>query len=199
MGIVVGGNIKQTIVKDRGWTSTASDESNRWDTSTTKVFNVQILNTLHFRRVTGLEAPKPPIDAKTYADLGLPFFSMYEEPTDVSGNFRDVRSIGQINGRPDAPVRPHRLVKIRNRPSAFSFSSFLRSPAGSHSKENTKQKERAQAPQMVPHVEVGLLNPNGPMHEFRSLARLEQELQGQQIVVFDLSSFLYRVLTSHHS
>ena len=89
MGIAAGGRIKQTIVRD---TSTR-----KWDPSQTVVFNVQILNTAHFRAVTGRVPPEPPIDAGTYAAMGYPFFTIYEEPSTVIGDFTGVRSVGEID------------------------------------------------------------------------------------------------------
>jgi hypothetical protein len=83
MGIAAGGHIKQAIVEDQTWDLAQPNSPECWDTTKTKVFNVQILNTVHFRRVTGIAAPNPPVSAQTYADMGLPFFSAYEEPTDV--------------------------------------------------------------------------------------------------------------------
>ncbi|XTI83544.1 hypothetical protein V2W45_113993 [Cenococcum geophilum] len=85
MGIAAGGLIKQAIVRDTG---------RKWLATQTKTFNMQVLNTLHFRHVTGFQPSEPPIDARTYATYGYPFFSMYEEPSDVSGDFSLVKSIG---------------------------------------------------------------------------------------------------------
>jgi hypothetical protein len=105
MGVAAGGLIKQAIVRDPG--------THKWDASQTKIFNVQILNTLHFEHVTGFRAPDPPIDSSTYAEYGYPFFSMYEEPTQVSGDFARVRSIGQIDGVQEPSISP-RIIDITN-------------------------------------------------------------------------------------
>lgn len=106
MGVAAGGLINQAIVRDPG--------THKWDASQTKIFNVQILNTLHFEHVTGFRAPNPPIDASTYAAYGYPFFSMYEEPTQISGDFTSVRSIGQIDGVQDLSINPRVIDIIHN-------------------------------------------------------------------------------------
>ncbi|KAK6713491.1 hypothetical protein SNK04_004455 [Fusarium graminearum] len=61
-------------------------------------FNVQILNSASFERVTGKKPPQSPITAKWYADAGYPFFSIYEEPTTICGDFKAVKSIAEIDG-----------------------------------------------------------------------------------------------------
>lgn len=210
MGIAAGGNIRQAIVEDRTWDLELPNGPECWDTTKTKVFNVQILNTVHFRQVTGIAAPKPPVSAQTYAAMGLPFFSMYEEPTDVSGDFGSVRSVAQIDGKPDSVVKPARLVKI-NRPaplslSSFSFSSFFRRGA-SPTKRDKDRADQAEPPTTIrqpasqpalgvprlaprisrtapPPKDVGLFNPRGPMREFRSLGALKRQLREQETVVF---------------
>ena len=81
MAIAAGGKIKQTVVPD-------PYSKDLWDKHATVTFNVQILNALSFYSVTGIPAPQTPVSAKTYQELGLLFFKMYEEPSNVSGNVR---------------------------------------------------------------------------------------------------------------
>ncbi|KAF2195599.1 hypothetical protein K469DRAFT_543570 [Zopfia rhizophila CBS 207.26] len=103
MGIAAGGVIKQSIVRDPG---------RLWRKSETKTFNIQILNSIHFRHVTGKEPPKTPIDARTYAQLGYPFYSIYEEPSDIAGDFLDVKSIGQIDGFWEPNIHPKAIRNL---------------------------------------------------------------------------------------
>lgn len=60
-------------------------------------FNVQILNSVSFKHVTGKNPPESTISAKTYADAGYPFFSMYKEPTTISGDFEGLKSVAQMD------------------------------------------------------------------------------------------------------
>lgn len=115
MGVAAGGRIDQTIVKDPGM--------HKWDASKTLVFNMQILNTANFQAVTGVAPPPPPIDAKTYASYGYPFFSMYEEPSDIAGNFSGVKSIGEIRNVSDSPLKP-REVQICGNSSTDGVGFF---------------------------------------------------------------------------
>lgn len=119
MGIAAGGFIKQAIVEDSG--------KREWDTTQTKVFNVQVLNSHHFRAVTGFAPPPSCVTAQTYAQHGYPFYSMYEEPTVVAGNFSGVRSIGQMEGNMEAHVVPP-TVSIGGIPTVSPFD-YLRTNA----------------------------------------------------------------------
>lgn len=123
MSIAPRALIKQAIVKDRGWDRRLSAQEETWDASRTKVFNVQILNILHFRHVTGLDAPKPPIDAHTYTLLGLPFYTVNEEPTDVAGDFAGVKSVGEIDGVMDDILEPMKTVRVGKIPWYKKLSS----------------------------------------------------------------------------
>lgn len=102
LGVAAGGLIKQTVVCDPG---------HIWHKSQTKAFNVQILNSIHFQRITGRKPPTSPIDAATYAQYGYPFFTIYEEPSDVEGNFSNIKSVGQIDKFVDPDVEP-KLKKV---------------------------------------------------------------------------------------
>jgi hypothetical protein len=98
MGIAAGGLITQTIIQDKG--------DYEFDDSQTKVFNAQVFNSQLYRQVTGEVPTEPPINASTYADYGYPFYSMYEEPSEVSGNFDAVQSVNQIDKVEDSQVEP---------------------------------------------------------------------------------------------
>ena len=90
MSIAPGGLIEQAIVKD-------PYEASKWDMPRALCFNVQILNSDRFRTITGLEAPSSPISAQTYADHGLPYFEIYDEQSDVHGNFAGVKSVHALD------------------------------------------------------------------------------------------------------
>lgn len=114
MGIAPGGLIKQTIVKD----SYAADS---WDRERTIIFNVQILNSDSFHRVTGMPPPETPISAKTYSDLGLAFYKLYEEASSIKGTFEDLKSVktmdkiqgqGGKEGAQDEPSHPNPIIVL---------------------------------------------------------------------------------------
>ncbi|CAG1962705.1 unnamed protein product [Fusarium graminearum] len=88
MNIATGGLIKQVIVPLK---------QNDYKKSVPVTFNVQFLNSVSFERVTGKKPPRSPITAKSYADCGYPFYSIYEEPTTISGAFDGLRSVAQID------------------------------------------------------------------------------------------------------
>jgi hypothetical protein len=100
MGIAAGGLIKQTIHRD-------TNDPDSWDRASTTTFNVQILNASLFEQVTGIPAPKCPIDAATYLNLGLPFFDLPEERSSIKGNFDDVKPLSEISGSVEPFVDAH--------------------------------------------------------------------------------------------
>ncbi|KAH8656161.1 hypothetical protein BGZ60DRAFT_435262 [Tricladium varicosporioides] len=126
MTIAPGGFISQAVVQDKG--------GRTWDPARTKVFNVQILNTIYFQQVTGLIAPKSPIDAETCAKLGIQFYNIEEKPSDVVGDFNGVKSIAQMDGKLEEPsVLPSKEVPpLRKRDR---FAAFLGKPKLAKSSE----------------------------------------------------------------
>jgi hypothetical protein len=94
MAIAAGGLIKQSIHRD----AYAPDS---WDPTSTIVFNVQILNAEIFQKVTGKAPPKRPADFKSYKKSEGKFFDIPEASSSLSGNFKGVKSVGQIKGQKD--------------------------------------------------------------------------------------------------
>ncbi|OTB01995.1 hypothetical protein M426DRAFT_63056 [Hypoxylon sp. CI-4A] len=90
LGIAAGGKVEQNIQRDLY-------DASRWNETQTIAIPVQILNSAAFRQVTGRDPPHCPIDASTYAEAGLPFFKMYEEPTAIAGDFGTVKSVHEID------------------------------------------------------------------------------------------------------
>jgi hypothetical protein len=72
MGLGAGGVIRQKIYPDPCGIET-------WDQENFGEVVIHILNSEQFREVTGLEPPPTPIDAKAYAEFGLPWFDLYDE------------------------------------------------------------------------------------------------------------------------
>jgi hypothetical protein len=137
--VAAGGKIKQTVVKDKYGES--------WLSGRTTVFNTQILNSAVYKEVTGEAPPTKPIDAKTYKHYGFPFFKLYEELSSISGNFSQVKSVAEIDGKPENVVTP-RVVGIGSQ------------------------------------VPIGLVNPNGPLREFRTAKDLKREYDGYHVPKF---------------
>src|SRR5947207_14910526 len=137
MGIAAGGLIKQSIHRD-------THDPNSWDRLSTTTFNVQILNASLFQQVTGIPAPKCPIDATTYLNLGLPFFDLSEKKSSIKGNFDCVKPLSEISGsgepfgdayswknytviglNPDGTRRPFRTVtELEDEVSNYDATSF---------------------------------------------------------------------------
>lgn len=91
MGIAAGGLINQCILPD-------TYSANIWERDNSIRFNVQVLNTVVFRNVTGMEAPETPISAATYAKEGKPFFKIYEENSTVKkGQFDGLKSVAELS------------------------------------------------------------------------------------------------------
>ncbi|PTD02116.1 hypothetical protein FCULG_00012190, partial [Fusarium culmorum] len=88
MNVAAGGLIKQGIFRI---------PKNDYKKSVPVTFNVQVLNSAGFEQVTGKKLPPSPITAKSYADCSYPFYSIYEEPTTISGVFDGLRSVAQID------------------------------------------------------------------------------------------------------
>ncbi|OAG42441.1 hypothetical protein AYO21_03317 [Fonsecaea monophora] len=160
MGIAAGGNIEQRIVCD-DW------PAETWHKTATVAFNVQILNTSAFESVTGLPPPETPINMETYAELGLPFFKLYEEDLGdvvVHGPLDKVKSIGEMDGVEDpsfaVPIKP-----LNDDPAR----------ARGESKPKSQQAD-------ADGVKAGddISNPAGPLSDFRPRAELLQECWASQ-------------------
>jgi hypothetical protein len=103
MGVAVGGRIKQRIFRL---------PKDSYQKSTAVTFNVQLLNSNFFQRVTGQRPPACPITAADYEAQGLPFFAMFEEPSATSGDFSMVRSVGELGNTTDAPLSKMPLIDV---------------------------------------------------------------------------------------
>jgi hypothetical protein len=189
MGLAAGGVIKQAIIRDPGRT---------WRKLETKTFNVQIINSLHFRDVTGERPPNTPIDARTYVQLGYPFYSIYEEPSNVAGNFEGIKSIGQMNGFKEPSLFPKVVSVIQEGKGADKISEDT---SGSGSKDTTggsailrdgsagSQSPVASAQVLtmrpdIPLPRVGFWNSQSPVAEFRDILTLEKEIRQHGATLF---------------
>ena len=90
LGVAAGGLIKQWILPD-------TNPASIWQRDRTVCFNVQILNSAAFHQITGTNPPESPISAATYASEGLPFFAIYNETSDIKGDFGAVKSVKALD------------------------------------------------------------------------------------------------------
>lgn len=72
LSLAAGGNITQFIAED-------TYDPKIQDIANAKLLNIQIINAAKFEDITGLLVPTTPIDARTYRDLGMPYFEIYNE------------------------------------------------------------------------------------------------------------------------
>ncbi|KAJ8587983.1 hypothetical protein M405DRAFT_277481 [Rhizopogon salebrosus TDB-379] len=98
MSIGAGGTIKQTIIEDR-------NDPRIWDVQRAKIFNVQVLSAARFEDITNMVAPPPPVDIKSYAAAGYPFFDIFNEAlTSIHGSaaFKKVKTVFEMDQMLDA-------------------------------------------------------------------------------------------------
>jgi hypothetical protein len=55
-----------------------------------------------------------------YADYGYPFFEIWEESSSVSGDFENVKSIGQIDKVVEPKLKPKNVLRIGQFPKFFN-------------------------------------------------------------------------------
>ncbi|KAG8886320.1 hypothetical protein FRB98_001305 [Tulasnella sp. 332] len=72
LGLGAGGKIEQKINKD-------THDPRIWNLKHSTLVNIQILNSLHFERVTGYRPPPTPITPEMYREQGVPWFKLYDD------------------------------------------------------------------------------------------------------------------------
>lgn len=147
LGVAAGGFIKQCILKD-------TNQADSWQRGRTIRFNVQILNSAVFRQVTGMDPPKTPISAATYASQGLPFFDIYNETSDIKGNFKEAKSIKEVE--------------------KMKYANGKKHPRGEGDGDDETTYKNP----------VVVLDPEGVQTGFRPVSELEEELLSMNAVRF---------------
>lgn len=176
LSIAAGGRITQGILPldQREYRKTVS-----------ATFNVQILDSATFEQVTGKKPPKSPVTAKTYADCGYPFFSMWEEPTTVSGDFSKIQSVAQIDRDPDQPMRDIPIVDVTTGnvvPISMNWTcdvcGQINNTAVNECEDCLERRPRSAVP-----GKVGLFNPRGPSAPLKLAWEMAEEV-GQMHTAF---------------
>jgi hypothetical protein len=92
MGLAAGGLMEQKIYPDAYGADT-------WDMMNSTTFNVHIVNSDMYQRITDEEAPATPISAEMYMACGLPWFALYDEhlcDLEAPDILEKVKSIGAM-------------------------------------------------------------------------------------------------------
>ena len=72
MGLGAGGSITQSI-------ATPIEPQCNWESNCGSSLTVHIANSMHWAEVTGMEPPTLPLSAADYAELGVPWFTWYDD------------------------------------------------------------------------------------------------------------------------
>ncbi|KAF8551886.1 hypothetical protein OG21DRAFT_1512207 [Imleria badia] len=95
-GFAAGGRVSQKINRD-------TLPITAYDQDRVQRFHVSVINAAYFSEVTGLPNPPSPVTSKTYLELGLPWFTLYDEHVPLANNtasptpLADIQSIAQID------------------------------------------------------------------------------------------------------
>jgi hypothetical protein len=122
LGFGLGGTVQQKIYPDPYGIGA-------WDASSAASLDVEVSSPHDFRLATGLEPPPSPIDARTYAERGLPWFELYDEdlgdlgvserlqqaPTLAEHDALDPDSAQLAGARPRPSIGAHEFVTRRIR------------------------------------------------------------------------------------
>lgn len=109
-GFAAGGKITQKINRD-------PLPATAYDLTRAETVHVSVLNAAYFSSVTGLPSPPSPISARTYVELGLPWFALYDEHipfannTSVSTRLGTVKSIAQVDSERSAAGESNTQIK----------------------------------------------------------------------------------------
>ncbi|KIL92243.1 hypothetical protein FAVG1_04651 [Fusarium avenaceum] len=176
LSIAAGGCITQSIV---------AFSHREYRKTVTATFNVRILNSASFEKVTGKKPPESPVTAQTYAECGYPFFSIYEEPTSISGNFSNLQSVAQIDQNPDQPIPNIPIVDVTTGKVVPGLSNWTCNLCGKIINTAVKECEDCLVGNLRSAVacKVGLFNPRSPNGPLKLAWEMAEEV-GQMYTVF---------------
>ncbi|RBA15399.1 hypothetical protein FPRO05_12473 [Fusarium proliferatum] len=167
MNIAAGGLIRQNIVEQ---------PKGEYKKTSQITINVQILNSVSFKRVTGQEPPESPISAATYAKAGHPFFSLDEGPTTISGNFSDLKSMAQLKGRPERNVGGIPILDVETKEILRAWVCKACKAKNTAVMRLCKSCKMRRSP-LKKRNKIGILNPEGPKTPFQLSWEIAEELE----------------------
>jgi hypothetical protein len=114
MGLGAGGRMRQEIYADEYGPDS-------WEPQPTATVHVDLVDAMAFEALTGLAAPPPVADARTYTEFGLPWFDLYDprrENVRAANRLAGVRSIADLEAREEDPLpipeaQVVRLLRLR--------------------------------------------------------------------------------------
>jgi len=118
MGLGAGGRMRQeTYADEYGLDS--------WEPQPISTVHVDLVDAMAFEALTGLPAPPPVVDARTYTEFGLPWFDLPEprrEDIRAAERLASVRSIADLEARGEDPLpipeaQVVRLLTLRSQPA----------------------------------------------------------------------------------
>lgn len=140
MTVGAGGAIKQVVVRDN------LDPYN-WDVNEAIMFNVQLIDATSFKHTLGIDAPKTPITAATYAEHGYPFFKLYKQASGIYGEF-DLKSVGLLDKKASKNIATHKTETALKFPTislAGNGSQIFDDNAGVAQNENKEIADSEEA------------------------------------------------------
>ncbi|KLO88628.1 uncharacterized protein LW93_4438 [Fusarium fujikuroi] len=167
MNIAAGGLIRQNIVEQ---------PKGEYKKTSQITINVQILNSVSFKRVTGQDPPESPISAATYAKAGHPFFSLDEGPTTIFGNFSDLKSMAQLKGRPERNVGGIPIIDVETKVILRAWVCKACKAKNTAVMRLCKSCKMRRSP-LKKRNKIGILNPEGPKTPFQFSWEIVEELE----------------------
>lgn len=93
---------------------TDSNDRRIWDVASSRLLNVQLINSHDFYAITGHRPPSTPVDAATYIDNGVPWDAAYGEDAHLS----ESRGERKIEEAWDATNRSEKWAQICTDPDS---------------------------------------------------------------------------------
>lgn len=94
-GFAAGGRISQKINRD-------SLPTVAYDVENGARLHLSVINAAHFSAITGLPAPSTPINSKTYLEMGLPWYALFDEHVEEANTaptaLANIKSVSEVNG-----------------------------------------------------------------------------------------------------
>lgn len=117
MGMAAGGRLKQKISFD-------TFGANTWDQSARGSVFIHLVNSTVYKEITGNAPPTHPIEAVHYQNLGIPWYSYYDDrqtsvaPSRILSRIKSIFTVDQQRGtvgktEPPIPIDPQKIIEIK--------------------------------------------------------------------------------------